>query len=99
MLFIAQDKLIHIIFFLILTVLIGTIIYKLCFKKLILSCVAISMAISFAIGIVLETSQFAFPSRVVEWQDIVANGIGCILGSTTLAAALYIKKFFKSIFK
>ena len=95
----TQDKIIHITAALSFTFLIAIIIHLIFSKKSIVSIVATSMMISFAIGTILEIAQFAFPSRVVEWQDIVANGIGCILGGAIFAAVLCIKKIFKSIVK
>jgi VanZ family protein len=81
---IPSDKLLHAIAFLVLTLLAARAVRYARPQRQGLAHVGLAVAVSAAIGVLLEVYQLALPDRSAELADAVADSIGAVLGGVTL---------------
>ena len=51
-----------------------------------------ALVIGFLISVMIETSQLIFMRGLFEWDDMIHNGIGCLLGCAVMNLAIRNKK-------
>jgi VanZ family protein len=83
---VPSDKLLHAVAFLVLSLLMARAVrYELPAGRRRLH-VGLAVALSVAIGVLLEVYQLALPDRSAEVADAVADSIGAVLGGAALRA-------------